>query len=563
MDATRTLIQLIGSVALMLWGVRMVRTGVSQALGAELRRLVAASSRNRLTAFASGLIGTTLLQSSTAMALIIGSFAGRGLIGLSAALAVMLGADVGSTVAAQLLAFDIKWFWAILVAGGFGLYSAREGSQGAARALIGLGLLLLALQELGLAAAALRESPTVRMVLAAVGGEPIIALGIAALLTWAAHSSLAIVLFVMSLAGGGVIPVPVALTLVLGANIGGAFAPWVALSGSPPAARRVPLGNLLMRGVVGLVALPFVGFMAEELASFVHDPARSVVLFHTAFNLGVAILGLPFVGVLAVLLQRWGNEAASIVDEGRPRHLEASVLDTPSEALACAMRESLRMGDLVDSMLNNVLAAIEGNDQKLVKDIEKADDTVDRLHEAIKLYLVEASKASMSEEESRRLLEILAFTTNLEHIGDIIDKNLVELAAKKVRRQLSFSAEGLEEIRAFHGRVTETMRLAANVFATRDVGLARRLFADKSAMRIAERNATESHFVRLKDGRPESIETSSIHIDIIRDLKRIHGHLTATAYLLLEAQGDLAESRLRHKNAKEHESLPLPLGDRA
>lgn len=561
MDATRTLIQLIGSVALLLWGVRMVRTGVTQALGPELRRLVSASSKNRMTAFASGLVATTLLQSSTAMALIIGSFAGRGLIGLSAALAVMLGADVGSTLAAQLLAFDIKWFWAVLVAGGFGLYSARESSQGAARAIIGLGFLLLALQELSLAAAALREAPTMRIVLAAVGGEPIIALGIAALLTWAAHSSLAIVLFVMSLAGNGVIPVPVALTLVLGANIGGAFAPWVALSGSPPAAKRVPLGNLLMRGVVGFACLPFVIFISDQMASFIHDPARNVVLFHTAFNLGVALLGLPFVGLLADFLQRWGNEAPSVVDEGRPRHLETSVLDTPSEALACALRESLRMADLVATMLHNVLAAIEGNDQKLVKDIEKADDTVDRLHESIKLYLVEASKAAMSEEESRRLLEILTFTTNMEHIGDIIDKNLVELAAKKVRRQLSFSAEGLEEIRAFHGRVGETMRLAANVFATRDIGLARRLFADKSVMRAAERDATESHFERLKDGRSESIETSSIHIDIIRDLKRIHGHLTATAYPLLESQGVLAESRLREQQAKERQDLSLSAGE--
>jgi len=563
MDATRTLIQMIGSVALLLWGVRMVRTGVTQALGAELRRLVAVSSQNRVAAFASGLMATTLLQSSTAMALIIGSFAGRGIIGLSAALAVMLGADVGSTVAAQLLAFDIKWLWAVLVAGGYVLYSSRESAAGAARAIIGLGFLLLALQELNVAAAALREAPTMRVVLGAVGGEPLIALGIAALLTWAAHSSLAIVLFVMSLAGSGVIPVPVALILVLGANVGGAFAPWVALAGSPPAARRVPLGNLLMRGVIGLAAVPFTGYAAEWMASFVEDPARNVVLFHTAFNLVVALVGLPCVGILAGFLQRWGNEPEGTVDEGKPRHLEKSVLDTPSEALACALRESLRMGDLVATMLQDVITAIQGNDQKLVKDIEKADDTVDRLHEAIKLYLVEASKAPMTEEESRRLLEILTFTTNLEHIGDIIDKNLVELAAKKVRRQLSFSPEGLEEIRAFHARVTETMRLAANVFATRDVGLARRLFSDKSAMRAAERNATESHFVRLKDGRPESIETSSIHIDIIRDLKRIHGHLTATAYPLLEAQGDLAESRLRQQNAQDRrDDLSLSMGRR-
>ncbi|MDJ1160064.1 Na/Pi cotransporter family protein [Chelatococcus sp. SYSU_G07232] len=547
MEATRVLVQLIGSVALLLWGVRMVRTGVSRAFGAELRRLMALSSRSRASAFASGLATTTLLQSSTATALIIGSFAGRGLIELPAALAVMLGADVGSTLAAQLLAFDVKWLWAVLVAAGFVLFSSREGekARGAARAVIGLGLLLLALQELGLAAAALRESPTVRVVLAAVGGEPLIALGIAALITWAAHSSLAIVLFVMSLAGGGIIPLPLALTLVLGANIGGAFAPWAALSGAPPAARRVPLGNLAMRGTAVVAILPFIGPASGLVAEAVAEPARGVVLFHTAFNLAVAAVGLPFVGALARLLERWGREAPQAPEAGRPRHLDASVLDTPSEALACAMRETLHMGDCVAAMLRDVLPAIEGSDLKLVKEIEKADDAVDRLHEAIKLYLVEASKAEMSEEESRRFVEILTFTTNLEHIGDIIDKNLAELAAKKIRKKLSFSPEGLEDLRAFHGRVAETMRLAFNVFATRDIGLARRLFADKGPTRAAERDATESHFVRLKDGRPESIETSGIHLDIIRDLKRIHGHLVAAAYPILEAEGELADTRLK------------------
>jgi phosphate:Na+ symporter len=310
-----------------------------------------------------------------------------------------------------------------------------------------------------------------------------------------------------------------------------------------------------MRGVVGLAVIPFVDLAANGIAVFVQDPARNVVLFHTAFNLGVALLCLPLVNVIANLLQRWGNAPTGTVDEGRPRHLERSVLDTPSEALACALRESLRMGDLVSTMLRDVIGAIEGNNQKLVKDIGKADDTVDRLHEAIKLYLVEASKAPMTEEESRRLLEILTFTTNLEHIGDIIDKNLAELAAKKIRKQLSFSPEGLEEIRAFHARVTETMRLSFNVFATRDVGLARRLFADKSSMRAAERDATENHFIRLRGGRPETLETSAIHIDIIRDLKRIHGHLTATAYPLLEAEGELAETRLRRQNAELHQDM--------
>jgi phosphate:Na+ symporter len=195
-------------------------------------------------------------------------------------------------------------------------------------------------------------------------------------------------------------------------------------------------------------------------------------------------------------------------------------------------------------MLRQALEALEGNDAQKVAETEKSDIVVDRLYEAIKLYLVAVSKSELTDAESRRFVETLTFVTNLEHIGDIIDKNLMELAAKKIRNGVSFSAEGLAELRAFHGHVLDTARLALNVFATRDVSLARRLFADKTTTREAERKATDSHFARLKEGRPESIETIAIHLDVIRDLKRIHGHLTSVAYPILEVAGELAASRL-------------------
>jgi phosphate:Na+ symporter len=353
----------------------------------------------------------------------------------------------------------------------------------------------------------------------------------------------------MSLASAGVVSLPLAVAMVLGANVGGALAPWVMLSGSPPAARRVPLGNLLLRGSVAMAALPFAGLLATAITHVTAAPGVAVVLFHMAFNIVVALVGLPLLPALASLLETITPEAPREADSGQPRHLDPSVLDTPSEALACALRETLRLGDHVASMLHSSLAAIEGDDLKLVKDVERADNVVDRLHEAIKLYLVKASKAEMSDDESRRFIEILTFTTNLEHIGDIIDKNLMELAAKKIRRQLSFSPEGLDDLRAFHARIAETMRLAFNVFATRDVSLARRLYADKATTRLFERDAAESHFARLKDGRPESLETSAIHLDILRDLKRIHGHLTAVVYPILEAEGELAATRLKERAA--------------
>ena len=268
------------------------------------------------------------------------------------------------------------------------------------------------------------------------------------------------------------------------------------------------------------------------------------------FNLAVAVLFLPAVALVAKLADRLLPDLAQTAASTEPKHLDATVLDTPSEALGCAMRETLHMGDRVTEMLRQALVVFEKSDARLMKEVEKSDNAVDALHEAIKLYMVKVSKAEMTDEESRRYVEIITFTTNLEHVGDIIDKNLMELAAKKIKNRYAFSAEGLEEIRKFHGRVMDTMRLAFNVFATRDVALARRLLAEKATMRAAELAAADSHFARLREGRPESIETSAIHLDVMRDLKRINAHLTSVAYPILEVAGELRESRLREAAAE-------------
>jgi phosphate:Na+ symporter len=220
------------------------------------------------------------------------------------------------------------------------------------------------------------------------------------------------------------------------------------------------------------------------------------------------------------------------------------------------MRETLSVGDIVLDMLRRSLPALEGTDMTRVREIEKADDDVDALHEAIKLFMIRASKADLGEADSRRYVEILTFTTNLEHIGDIIDKNLMELAGKKIKKRYTFSAEGAAELKRFHGQVMDNMRLALNVFASRDVTLARRLLLAKSDMRSREFESADRHFARLREGRAESIETSSIHLDVIRDLKRINSHLTSVAYPILEAHGELRESRLRIVPAADGNMMP-------
>ncbi len=547
MHGTELLVTLLGSVALLLWGVRMVRTGVTRAFGGAIRRVLAASTRDRLRAFATGIAITGFVQSSTATTLIVSSFAARGLIAGSAALALVLGADVGSTIAAQILSLDLGPVAFLAIAAGVFAFmgTTRERPRHVARMAIGLGLMLLALRLIAGASAPMRDSAGFATVLGALAGEPVLALLAAAIVTWLAHSSLAIVLVIASLAAAGVVGPPLAAAVVLGANVGGTIAPVVSQSGAPPAARRVPLGNLMMRGAGALVALPLIAPAVGLLAQIDPDPARLAINFHSVFNLAVAAIFLGLVGPIAKLAERILPDRPPAEDTGRPRYLDPGLVEHPAEALACAARETLNLGDHVADMLRRTMDVLTHDDQKLMKAVEQADDAVDKLYEAIKLYLIDVSRAEMSIEESRRYVEILTFVTNLEHVGDIIDKNLMELAAKKIRNRTTFSAEGLEDIKRLHARVLDNLQLAFNVFMSRDTGAARKLLREKTTMREAELAAAESHFGRLREGRPESIESSAIHMDIVRDLKRVNGHLTSVAYPILEAAGELRDTRLK------------------
>ncbi len=541
------LINIFGGVALMLWGIRMVRTGVMRSFGAELRRALSLTAGKPIRAFGVGFGVTAILQSSTATALILSSFAGRGLIGGAAALAIILGADVGTTVVVQVLSFDLTWLSPVLIGGGVIAFLTSEASQRRAlsRAAIGLGLILLALQLIGQASVPLRTNETLALILKPLTDEVLLAVILTAVLTWMAHSSVAVVLFVMSLAGLQVLNMQLALAMVLGANLGGAFIPVVATYAEKAAGRRVAIGNLMMRGFGVLACVAVLPWVQPYLAMLDDNPARMIANFHTAFNIVLALAFLPFVVLVHKLTERIIPTPPAADEPGAPRYLDPTSLDTPPVALACAAREALAMGDTVRDMLARSLDVFEKNDSEKIREIEQMDDTVDKLHEAIKLYLTRLSKEEMDKAESERNVEVLSFTTNLEHIGDIIDKNLMELASKKMKKRASFSAQGLEELKTFHARILDNFDLAMNVFMSPDVDMARMLIRQKVGIRDLERSFAETHYARIADGRADSIETSALHLDVLRDLKRINGHLTSVAYPILDRAGELTESRLR------------------
>jgi phosphate:Na+ symporter len=542
------LLDLMGGVALLLWGLHMVHSGFVRAFGAQIRRVLGVALKNRFKAFVAGVGVTALLQSSTATALMVTSFAAEGMVSLVPALAILLGANVGTALVVQALSFDISAAAPVLLIVGVAAFrrSGRTIVRDLGRVAIGLGLMLLSLHILFETLAPAENAPVVRTVLASVTGDPLINLLIGALLSWASHSSVAVVLLVMSLGYSHFVTPTAALALILGANLGSAVNP-VLEGGSTSnlATRRVPIGNLLNRVVGCVIGLPLLDPIAHELSVMDPNPARMSANFHLAFNLVLAALFIFPLGSVAQLLERLLPEQKKPTDPATPLYLDASALETPALALACATRETLHMGDIVESMLQRAMTALMTNDRKLVEEISRMDDIVDRLHEAIKLYVVKVTRDSLDDREGRRAMEIVTYAINLEHIGDIIDKNLMQLAAKKIKRNLSFSQEGAAELEGMHQRVLADLKLAFGLLVSGDVKVARQLLGEKTTFREAEIAAAESHLSRLREDRPESVESSALHLDVLRDLKRIHSHICAAAYPVLEAAGELRPSRLK------------------
>ncbi|KLN60130.1 sodium:phosphate symporter [Kiloniella spongiae] len=551
------LLKIAGGVALLLWATRMVRTGVLRAYGSQLRRVLGSATKTTLSSFGMGIGMAGILQSSTATALLAVAFAGKGLIAIAPALAVMLGADVGSTLVVQILSLDISWLSPVLILTGFICFTTRPTMtlRHLGRVFIGLGLMLLSLKLVVAASEPMRDSLVLQNILAALSEAPLFAVILAALITWITHSSVAMVLLIMSLSVAGVVTADLALVLVLGANVGAGIVPMALTMSETPTARRIPMGNMLFRFAGVLILLPMMSIITPYVADLSGaDAGRQVANFHTIFNIGLAIVFLPLVGVMSRLMERALPEGAGSEDNFKPKYLDESVINTPTVAVACATREVLRLADIVEEMLRKCIDVFETNDPALLQEVSKSDDQVDELHEAIKLYLTQVSISELDEDTSARCVELISFTTNLEHIGDIIDKNLLEIANQKIKKRIEFSEQGWIELVELHRMALDQMQLAMTAFVSGDVDIARQLIADKEKFRDMEQSGGDKHLDRLREGRVESIESSALHIDMIRDLKRINSHLTSVAYPILDASGELHESRLRVRPHSERRS---------
>lgn len=514
----------LGGVALFLFGLRFSSRGLQKAAGVKLKQMLWSLTDNSLMGMGVGALVTVIIQSSTATTVMLVSLTNAGLIGLRQVLGVILGADIGTTVTVQLIAFKLSDYSLILVALGFLLMTiaGKKAWRYYPQIMFGAGLIFFGLKLTSEAIAPLKVLPWFTQLFLHLDGNPLLGVLIGTAFTLLVHSSAATIGILLTLAFQGLIPLPAAIPVIIGANIGTCGSALVAAWGQTKEAVLVAWGHTIFKVGAGLLALVLINPFTALVVRMGGEPARQIANAHTLFNLAAALIFLPFLVPYEKLLRRIVPDQLDRPKAFGPKYLDERVLETPSLAIGQVSQEILRMADIVKGMLGRSMEALEKNDSLLQQQLVDEDDKVDLLEEAITPYVAKIAQQELSGDQSDRGIKLLYVVNDLEHIGDVISKNIMGHVRKKIDGQLAFSQEGLNDLREIHRQTMVTLDLAIGAFAANDAGLARRALERKEQVYLMERELYKKHLERLQKGLKESRETSTIHLDLLSDFERIN-----------------------------------------
>ncbi|WP_321158060.1 Na/Pi cotransporter family protein [Providencia stuartii] len=545
------LLHLLSSVALLVWGTHIVRTGIMRVFGADLRRILGKSVNRRTSAFLSGVGVTALVQSSNATALLVISFVSQGLISLTPAMVIMLGADVGTALMARVLTFDLSWLSPLLILVGVSTFLSQKKNRAGqiGRVGIGLGLILLALQLIVASAEPITHADAVKAIFTSLSGDVVLALLVGALFAMVSYSSLAAVLLTATLSATGLVPLYISLSIVIGSNIGSGLLAMMSSRGQNEISRQVVLGSLLFKLIGCAVVLPWVKPIAQWISHYGFNEAEIVIYFHVFYNLARCLVMLPFVGPMARLCNKLIPIVPSMEQEIAPRYLDKSALETPSLAIANAVRETLRMGDMLGVMLQRFTDVLNGNKEQK-REISRLEEEVDMLHSSIKLYLAQLQQSELSEEDSRRWAEIIDTAFNLQQSSTIIHRMTSELVKKSIDNRRSFSHEGYKELNSLLERLQANLNLGMSVFVSADIDNAKRLRRAKHRFRLINQRFAYAHVERLHEQNMQSLDTSNLHVSLLGDMKRLNSLFCAVAYHALEGVAESRKEQLSLENEK-------------
>ncbi|MGO7733203.1 Na/Pi cotransporter family protein [Rhizobium leguminosarum] len=532
MASTIVMLNLFGSVALMLFGLTLVKESFLRSLGTKLTSGLAAGTSNGARSFLSGCCATIALQSSTATAMIVSSFVDKRLVEPRMAQIVLLGANIGTAITASMVAAGTEWLSPLLIFSGVALGRCRASSRkSCGTILIGVGLMLLALQHLGAATLPMQNSQTLLAFITLLDNAWPLAVIVSACIAFVSASSLAAIMLVLSFCATRALSADLTVLLVLGANVGSAFLPVLTSAGASTAYRRTLLGNLLVRAAGCAVGIPSVSIAADLLRALPLDPAYYAIDIHLAFNIALAILAWPLTALISRLTLRLIPASAGA---DPTTYLQDEALANPPVALANATRETLCVGDIVEQMLTHIRKAFETNDPSELDQIAMLEGHVDERQQAVKKYLSELGRSGLNEEDARRSLVIMDYAINLEHVGDIIEKIMMPKVLRKAAMEVRLLDDDHFDIRKLFEMTIDNLRIAQTAFAAHDFNLAQKMIANKDEIRAMERLSSERQMQRLRDGSSDHLATSSLHFDLLRDLRRVNGHIVSVAHTVIK-----------------------------
>ncbi len=532
------LIGLSGGLALFLLGLDETRASLQLLAGDKLRTILFSLTGNRLLGVLSGGITSILLQSSTAATVMLVGFADSGLVSLTQANAVLLGADVGTTVVVQIIALQLSAYALLLVAVGFfaRFVAKKRRARYAGQMVLGVGLLFFGMKLMGEAVDPLSASPYFADVVRYLGENPGTAAALAAVVTVALQGSAPVIGLVISAAQTHALSLAAALPIVIGANVGTTFTPVVLALHAGAAGKRVAISHFLFKTVGAVALFPLLGPFESLCRLTAPGTPRQIANAHTLFNVALALLFLPAVAAGARALERWYRPPEK-EPKFRPKYLDPSAIEAPALAFANAQREFLRMADIVADMFKDSILVFENNDLDLLADIEARDDKVDILNREIRFYLARLALETLTAEQAQRQMSLITLTADIENAGDIVNKNILALAQKKIAHNLVFSEEGWKELVEFHSKVAENFDLALSAFSTGDEELAQKVLRHRSKLIEIETEAKQRHIERLHRSLRESLETSGMHLDLLVYLRRINGIVANLGEAVMQASG--------------------------
>ncbi|MBI5419847.1 MAG: Na/Pi cotransporter family protein [Deltaproteobacteria bacterium] len=531
-------LQVVGGALLLLYGVRITGQGFELAFSARLKGWWSAPGGSRPGWFGAGFLGTSLLQSSGAVVTLLISFAEISPLPLAQSLSVVLGADLGSTLTVQVLSFRIYQYAFPVLSIGILLYlwGRKPKVRAVGQGVVGFGLMLLSLTFLSGAAAGVGQVASLRSLMTDLGGAPLVAFFWGVVLSALFQSGTAVMVLMIAFTQQGVLPLPAVLPLVLGANVGGSSVAFMAASGLAAEGKRVAWGHVLMKTAGALLFLPFFSLTQEVLSRLSPDPSRIVANAHTLFNLTLSCLFFPLVPRLARGLAGMFPEKKDLAPRGKPVYLDREHLPVAGAALGQVAREIIRMADMIQEMHEMALQAIRAGGEEIAGRIRQRDDELDQLTREIKVFLSALGEGTLDSEQTQRAVAYIAIVSDLENIGDFIDKTLGDHVRRMAERNQRFSEEGAKELESFLKDVEEMYREAVSAFVTRDVKAAEIVIARKKTIGQMERELRIAHIRRLQKGTPESLESSAAHLDILSSWKVIASHCAAIAYSVLQME---------------------------